>query len=201
MKKFAVILAVSLLALCMLIVVVHRSATVKSQTSTQPATSTPTTTTPTTTTSTTTNASFRNRPVGRWVTSNMVFLSTLINDTSNTVDYLKNENLAYAELACPQLRCDIATMQGGPPPSDALASSRSLSPAPSGYRCPPIPDPQTAVELNAGMSQLNSAIADLINGENSFNGDLIRYAETEMQAASDTFAKVLTDLGNAQQAP
>ena len=202
-KKVAAGLAISLLVLCLLIVIGHRSGTVKSQANSQPATSTPakstpTTSTPATSTPAATPATYRNRPVGRWVTTNVVFLTTLINDTNNTVDFLKNENLAYAEEACPQLRCDIATMQGRPPPRDSLASSRALSPAPSGYRCPPIPDPQTAADLNAGMSQLQSAIAHLINGENSFNGDLIRLAESEMQAASATFAKVQTDLGNAQ---
>ncbi len=202
-KKVAAGLAISLLVLCLLIVIGHRSGTVKSQANSQPATSTPakstpTTSTPATSTPAATPATYRNRPVGRWVTTNVVFLTTLITDTNNTVDFLKNENLAYAEEACPQLRCDIATMQGRPPPQDSLASSRALSPAPSGYRCPPIPDPQTAADLNAGMSQLQSAIAHLINGENSFNGDLIRLAESEMQAASATFAKVQTDLGNAQ---
>ena len=129
----------------------------------------------------------------------MVFLTTLINDTNKTLEYLNNMNLAYAEIACPQLRCDIATMQGNPPPADALANSRALQPAPSGYRCPPIPDPTTAGELNAGMAVLTSAITHLIRGENSFNGDLIRLSETEFKAASDSFARVLVDLGNSQQ--
>lgn len=88
---------------------------------------------------------------------------------------------------------------GRPPPSDALASSRSLSPAPSGYKCPPIPDATAAAELNAGMAHLESAIAHLIQGENSLSEDLIRLAEDELTAVSATFARVLTDLGNAQQ--
>jgi hypothetical protein len=114
------------------------------------------------------------------------------------LSYLKNENLAYAEIACPQLLCDIRTMQGRPPPTNEL---RSLKPVPSGYRCPPIPDAQTAADLNVGMAQLNSAINHIITGENSFNGNLIRLGESETQAACDTFAKVLEDLKNVPSQP
>ena len=135
------------------------------------------------------------------MTTNGVFLTTLIDDTNSTVAFMKNEQLAFAEVACPQLRCDIATMRGLPPPADSLANSRALQAAPSGYRCPPIPDATTMGELNAGMATLESAIAHLIRGENSFNGDLIQLSEAEMQAASASFARVQTDLGNAQQGP
>jgi hypothetical protein len=49
------------------------------------------------------------------------------------------------------------------------------------------------------MAQLQSAITHIIKGENSFNGDMIQLGEAEMQAASATFDKVITDLGNAAQ--
>lgn len=49
------------------------------------------------------------------------------------------------------------------------------------------------------MAHLESAIAHLIQGENSLSEDLIRLAEDELTAVSATFARVLTDLGNAQQ--
>jgi hypothetical protein len=129
----------------------------------------------------------------------MEFFNTLVNDTKKTVDYLTNMNLAYAEVACPQLQCDIATMQGRPSPSDEAVNSRDLAPAGSGYRCPPIPDAQSMADLNVGMAQLQSAITHIINGENSFNGDMIQLGQAEMQAASATFDKVITDLGNAAQ--
>jgi hypothetical protein len=196
-KKTAIALAVPLLALCVLVVVFYANGTVKSQTSSTPSTTTPSTTTPSATTPVATTV-IRNRPVSRWVTANMTFLTTLVDDTKSALSYLSNENLAYAEVACPQLRCDIATMQGRPPPADSLASSRALQAAPSGYRCPPIPDALAAADLNAGMAQLESAISHLITGENRFNGDLIRLAEAEMQSASATFDKVITDLENAQ---
>ena len=202
-KKVAVGLAVSLLALCLLIVVGHGSGTLKGQTSSQPATSAPVASSPAVLTPDTANTTYGNRPVGRWVTSNMVFLTTLINDTKSALAYLEGMNLAYAEIACPQLRCDIAVLQGRPTPRDALAGSRALASVPSGYRCPPIPDAQSAADLNAGMAQLESAIAHIINGENTFNGDFIQLGEAEMKAASATFDKVLDDLGKAaeQQVP
>ena len=120
----------------------------------------------------------------------MEFFNTLVNDTKKTVDYLTNMNLAYAEVACPQLQCDIATMQGRPSPSDEAVNSRDLAPAGSGYRCPPIPDAQSMADLNVGMAQLQSAIT---------HGDMIQLGQAEMQAASATFDKVITDLGNAAQ--
>ncbi len=202
-KKVAVGLAVLVLVVSVLVIVGHKGGTVKSQTSSQPAvptstSSTPTASTPPASTAPTTSASYTNRPVGRWVTSHMVFLTTLINDTNRALGYLKNENLAYAEVACPQLRCDIATMQGRPPPADSLASSRALRAAPSGYICPPIPDAQTMADLNVGMAQLETAINSIITGENRFDGPMIQSALPQMQAASDTFEKVLVDLGKAQ---
>lgn len=134
--------------------------------------------------------------MSEWAIKNMVFLNTLIGDSKLMLSYLMDSNLAYAEIACPQLRCDIATMRGLAPPRDALASSRALRPAPSGYRCPPIPDAQAAADLNVGMAQLESAIYHIITGENTYNGELIRLGESETKAACDTFAKVLTDIKN-----
>jgi hypothetical protein len=193
MKKIAVVLAAAMLVLGLFFAVGYRHGTVTSQTSPQTTGTAPAETAPEATGDT-----FANREVGRWVTSNMIFLTTLINDTNKTLDYLANENLAYAEVACPQLRCDIATMLGLRPPVDTLASSRALKPAPSGYRCPPIPNAQAAANLNAGCAQLEMAINHLITGINTHNGDLIRGAEPEMQAASAYFAQVLVDLGNVE---
>lgn len=201
MKKVDYILVVSLLALCLLLLVGYGKGTVNSQTSSKPAASVPAASAPSSSVPAAsvpaaTTPSVKNRPVARWVTTNMVFLNTLINDSNKMSSYLENGNLAYAEIACPQLRCDIATMQGRPPPSDSLASSRALKAAPSGYKCPPIPDAQTAADLDAGMAQLETAISDLITGINKANGEQIQLAESEAKAANETFAKVLTDLKN-----
>lgn len=218
MKKIAVYVTVALLALCVLIVAVNKAGAVKSQTS-QPATSTPTTSTPATSTpatstpSTTTPAttapststfSYNNRPLGRWLTSNTIFLTTLINDTKKTVDNLISMDLSSAEQACPQLRCDIATMKGNPPPVDTLGWSRALRAAPSGYRCPPIPDALAAQDLNDGMALLESAINNIITGINAGHGDysrgdLIQLGELQMKQVNDYFAKVLKDIAAAQK--
>lgn len=193
MKKIAAGLAVSLLVLSLLVVVGLRSGIIKGKTRSQPATSTPTASTPATTT-----ISPNKRLMNRWLTSYGIFFTTLINDAQKTLDYLKNENIAYAVEACPQLRCDMATLQGRPPPVDSLAFSRGVEAAPSGYRCPPIPDAQSVADLNAGIAQLETAIAHLINGENRFDGEMIRSAEPEMEAAIKTLSKVSEDFGKVQ---
>ena len=139
-----------------------------------------------------------NRPIARWMTNNSIFLSTLVFDSNQMLSYLKAGDLYDAEIACPQLLCDIRTMQGRPKPTSQM---RSLAPAPSGYKCPPIPDPQVAADLNAGMSQLESAIKHIISGENHFNGDRIRLGESETQAACDTFAQMQKDIQNVPSEP
>jgi len=190
-KKVMSILLVSLLTLCLLVVVGYQLGTAKSQANAQQPASSATSAPDTTTTT------VKNRPVARWVTSNMVWLSTLIDDSKTMLSYLKDMNLAYAEIACPQLRCDIATMRGRPAPWDPWGSStRTLAAAPSGHKCPPIPDAQTAADLNVGLAQLESAINHIFKGINCHNGDLIMLGESETQAACDTFDKVLQDLAN-----
>lgn len=197
-KNSEIILVVSLLALCLLVFFGFRMGIVSSQTTTPAASSTPASSTPAAAAPVATSSTVANRPVSEWETTNMVFLTTLITDSNQMLTYLKNENLAYAEISSPQLLCDIRTMQGRAPATGQL---RALQPAPSGYRCPLIPDALTAADLNAGMAQLESAIKHIITGENSFNGDLIRLGEAETQAACDTFAKVLTDLQNVPSQP
>jgi len=187
-KKVTYILIGSLLALCLLVVVGYQLGTAKSQTNTQQPASSATSAPDTTATT------VKNRPVARWATSNMSWLSTLINDSKTMLSYLKDMNLAYAEIACPQLRCDIATMRGGTAPWGI--STRALVAAPSGHKCPPIPDAQTAADLNVGLAQLESAINHIIRGIRNHNGDLIMLGESETQAACDTFDKVSQDLAN-----
>src|SRR5659263_168761 len=117
---------------------------VSSQTTTPAASSTPASSTPAAAAPVATSSTVANRPVSEWETTNMVFLTTLITDSNQMLTYLKNENLAYAEISSPQLLCDIRTMQGRAPATGQL---RALQPAPSGYRCPPIPDALTAACL------------------------------------------------------
>ena len=203
MKKLDYILVVILLALCLLIGFGYTKGTVKSQTSSQPASSTPTSSkptssAPTSSAPTSTATTVTNRPMARWMTSNSIFLTTLVDDSNKMLSYLKDGNLYDAEITCPQLLCDIRTMQGRYKPTSEM---RSLKPVPSGYRCPPIPDATVAADLNAGMSQLQSAIKHIISGENSFNGNLIRQGETETQAACDTFAQMQKDLQNVPSQP
>lgn len=121
MKKIAVGLAVSLLVLCLFIVVGRRSGSVNSQTNSQPASSTPapSTTTPSTTTPSTPAARTTapvNRPMSRWMTTNLTMLTTLINDSKKLEFYISNMQLDYAEETGVQIRCDINTMRGVPPP-------------------------------------------------------------------------------------
>jgi hypothetical protein len=190
-------LVVSTVALCLLVILGLRVGVVSSQTTT-PASSAPASSAPAAPAAGASSSTVANRPLAEWQTTNMVFLTTLIRDANQMLSYLKGENLAYAEIACPQLLCDIRTMQGRSPATGWL---RYLQPAPSRYRCPPIPDAQAAADLNAGMAQLEAAVNHIITGENSFNGDMIRLGEAETQAACDTFAKVLTDLQNAPSNP
>lgn len=207
MKKAELIMMVSLLALCLLFGFGFRQGVVESQT-TQPETTgttpeatpgtTPSGTTPAATTAAPSETTAANRPISRWVTANGTFLTTLINDANLMLSYLKEMNLAYAEIACPQLLCDIRTLQGRAAPT---AWMRSLMPCPSGYRCPPIPDAQTAADLNAGMSWLEQAINHIIDGENALNGDMVRTGEAETQIAVDHFTKVLQDLQNVPSVP
>jgi hypothetical protein len=210
MKKTAVGLTALLLALVLLVVLLHLGGIVTSQTSPQPGTSAPTTSAPAAATS-----RYTNRAVGRWETSNMMWLNTLINDTKMTIGYLENMNLAYAEEAFPQLLCDIRTLQGRNPPDwspNADISGdppwvetvrpnggRDLWAAPSGYKCPPIPDAQAAADLNLACAQLETAINHMISGINNSNGDLIQLGEAEIKQASATLSTVVTDLGNANR--
>ena len=211
MKKTIVGIAVSLLVIGLFVVVV-KSGTAKSQTSSPtsssttsstPSTPTPSTNTPSTSSAPTATATasvgYKNRPLARWEVTNMVFLTTLINDTNKALAYLEGMNMPYAEVALPQLSCDIDVLKGRNSPSQSSMNSRALGPVPSGYKCPPIPDAQSAADLNVGMAQLESAIVHITNGENSSNGDLTQLGEAEMKAASKTFEKVITDLGTAAQ--
>lgn len=188
MKKFAVVLLIPLLALGMFTLFTFRP--VNSQTEPETETSAPTAPAQDDT------SEVKNRPVARWITTNMVMLKSLINDSKQLEHYLSNEQLGYAEEACPQLVCGIATMRGQSPPADALAASRCLKPVCSGFKCPPIPDAQAAADLNTGLAQLETAINHLITGINTSNGELIRGAEPEVIAANETFDKVLEDLSN-----
>lgn len=200
--KVDILLMVALLSLCLLYFVGNRTGTVESQTSSQPATSTPATSTPAAPASDTTTTDVKNRPMSRWMTSNAVWLNTLINDSKKMLAYLKDMNLAYAEIACPQLTADIATMRGRSPMWNMMGLyTRYLEDAPSGHRCPPIPDAQTAADLNVGMAQLESAIRNIFNGINTHNGALIMLGESETQAACDTFDRVLEDLSNLPDVP
>ncbi|MFH1149495.1 MAG: hypothetical protein V1748_03375 [Actinomycetota bacterium] len=210
MKKIAVSLAVVLLVLCLSIVVLYKSGAVTSQTTPQPGTSAPTTAAPVAAAS-----SYANRAVGRWQTSNMVWLNTLIFDTNTCIEYLDDMNLAYAEETFPQLLCDIRTLQGRNPPDWSPAADisgdppwvetvrpnggRDLWAAPSGYKCTPIPDAQSAADLNLALAQLETAISHMISGINNSNGDLIRLGEAEIKQASATLGTVVTDLGNANK--
>jgi hypothetical protein len=207
-EKLDYILVIMLVVLCLAIGFGYTKGTVKSQTSSQPASSTPTSSAPASSAPTSSApataappaaaTTVTNRPMARWMTSNSIFLTTLVDDSNKLLSYLKAGDLYNAEVACPQLLCDIRTLQGRCPPRSEL---RALKPVPSGYKCPPIPDPTVAADLNAGMSQLESAIQHIIYGENRFNGDLIRQGEAETQAACDTFAQMQKDLQNVPSQP
>jgi hypothetical protein len=114
LKKIAVTLAVAMLALGLLIVVVHRSGTIKGQTSSTPSASAPATSAPSSAVAST--APVVNRPVSRWLTTNQTLLNSLIDDSKKLQDYISNMQLDYAEATCVQMRCDINTMRGVPPP-------------------------------------------------------------------------------------
>lgn len=46
----------------------------------------------------------------------MIMLDTLIRDSKELESYISDMNMPYAELTCQQMRCDINTMRGVPPP-------------------------------------------------------------------------------------
>jgi len=202
--RVEIVLLVVLLLVSLLYFVTNRAGTVESQANPEE-TSTEEPATPVATKAPAAAAEtggVRNRPMARWITSNMVWLNTLINDAKKMLGYLKDMNLAYAEIACPQLAADIATMRGQAPLWHRMGLyTRYLDDAPSRHRCPPIPDTQTAADLDLGMAQLESAIRNIINGINTSNGALIMLGESETQAACDTFDKVLKDLQNLPDVP
>jgi len=249
-KKIIVGVAVSILVIG-LFAIVARSGTLKSQTSSQPTSSGTTSSTPvpsTNTPSTTTPAAPApstavrvNRPVSRWLTTNLTMLNTLITDSKQLETYISNMQLGYAEETCVQVRCDINTMRGVPPPetttdtyyyppgeivinvpeerSNMVTNTsiprnwlmwerlsyqkyfrRWLGGVPSGVECPPIPDAQAAVDLNAGLNQLEITVNHMVNGINDSQEGLLLGLEAELQAANQTLEKVLTDLGNASGA-
>lgn len=195
MKKLAMILLVPLLGMSMVSGIKLLSGSVSSQT---PA-ATPTTAPESAQTESA--DAYANRPLGRWQTQNMVFLNTIIKDTKKTLEYIDEENLAYAEVACGQLMIDIWVLRGKPvhaPAREPLSGSRALALAPSGYACPPIPDAVAQADLNAGLAQLEQAVNHLITGIKTSNGPMIMAAEPEMQAAAASFDKVLVDMGQGK---
>ena len=123
MKKTAIGMAVVLLmiGLGLVMVVVVGGGTLKGQTST-PASSTPSKTTPSTPSTTTPSAPVAstavvNRALSRWMTTNQTLLASLITDSQKLQDYISNMQMDYAETAGEQVRCDINTMRGVPPPN------------------------------------------------------------------------------------
>ena len=115
MKKIVVCLTVLITAVCLVagfVLVVQRSQSIRGQTKPTPTGSAPAAPQP----DSSAPASV-NRPVSRWVTTNMIMLNTLLHDSKKLEYYVSEMNLDYAEQTCQQIRCDINTMRGVPPPN------------------------------------------------------------------------------------